>query len=520
MSAIPNQGVSGDRPLNNPDDDELGYASFALQLAQRILTTAAPEGFVIAINGPWGSGKTSLLNMVRFYLSEREPEEQPISIQFNPWWFAGREDLARHFFETLRSAFEGPGSGDRIRELFNRLGKMVSHLPLGTAADLGRAVEWFTTTSELTVPEVKQMIDEQLRSLGKLIVVTIDDIDRLTFDEIRQVFRLVKAVGDFPNVVYLLAFDPRIVSKALVEPGIDEGTQFVEKIVQVPIDLPVLEASALYRMFSRKLDALDDSLGGHGPEMFDTQYWGNLFLDGISHLLKTPRDVARLMNALQFTYPAVHKEVNLADFVAIEALRVFQPRAYDLVRSNPNMFLHHSELLWGGGRKKVELGQLLTSASVKEESREPTVSLLKRMFPRLGANYGSDFDSNWRRQGRICSPERFPIYFSFSLPKAEISTDEIKSLLNAAEDSKEFSNSLLRLSSEILPNGTSRARSMLIRIQDYTTDLEVTNIPNVVSSLLDIGDRLCREEDRPFEPFSIGNDLLIARVLHQIDPGR
>ncbi|MFZ2063516.1 MAG: P-loop NTPase fold protein [Candidatus Binatus sp.] len=514
----PEEGISGDRPLNNPDDDELGYASFASHLGKRILTTAAPEGFVIAINGPWGSGKTSLLNMVRFFLRERESDERPILIQFDPWWFASREDLVRRFFETLQSAFEGPGAVHRIRELFNRLGGMVSRLPVGTAADVGRAVEWFTTAPELTVPGVKEMIAEQLCGLGKLVVVTIDDIDRLTFDEIRQVFRLVKAVGDFPNVVYILAFDPRIVAKALVEPGSPaEKTQFIEKIVQVPIDLPIIDRSLLHRMFFRKLDALDESVGGHDLEMFDEQYWGNVFLDGIGPLLKTPRDVARLMNALQFTYPAVHKEVNLADFVAIEALRVFQPRAYDLVRSNPNMFLHHSELLWGGGHKKVDLGELLTSAGVKEDARETTGALLKRMFPRLEANYGNDFDSNWRRQGRICSPERFPIYFAFSLPKGEFSTDEIKSLLNAAKDSKEFSESFLRLSSDILADGTSRARGMLIRIQDYTAaDLELAHIPNVVTSLLEIGDRLCREEDRPFDIFAISNDLLIARVLRQI----
>ncbi len=517
MSAKPDEGISGDRPLNNPDDDELGYASFASHVAKRILTMAAPEGFVIALNGPWGSGKTSLLNMVRFFLSEREPDEQPISIQFNPWWFAGREDLARRFFDTLQSAFEGPGTPNRIRELFNRLGRMVSHLPQGTAADVGRAVEWLTARPELTIPEVKEMIAEQLRGLGKLVVVTIDDIDRLTFDEIRQVFRLVKAVGDFPRVVYILAFDPQIVAKALAEPGSPDDTQFIEKIVQVPIDLPLLDRSALHRMFFRKLEALDELVGGHDTEMFDAQYWGNLFFGGIGSLLKTPRDVARLMNALQFTYPVVHQEVNLADFVGIEALRVFHPRAYDLVRSNPQIFLHSSELRWGAGRKQVDLNELLGTASLEESARKPVGSMLERMFPRLSANYDHGFDSNWRRQGRICSPERFPIYFAFSLPSGEFSTQEIKALLSAAKDPNEFGHILPRLSAEILPDGTSRARSMLDRIQDYTEkDIERAHIPNVVAALLEVGDLLCRDEDRRGEIFDIGNDLRIARVLHQV----
>ena len=270
-------------------------------------------------------------------------------------------------------------------------------------------------------------------------------------------------------------------------------------------------------MFFRKLDSLDAFVGGHDPEMFDAQYWGNVFLDGIGPLLKTPRDVARLVNALQFTYPVVHREVNLADFVAIEALRVFHPRTYDMVRTNPEKFLHRSEPHWGGDRKHVDLNELLGTAGLEESARRPVASMLERMFPRLTASYGHDFDSSWRKQGRICSPERFPVYFRFSLPKGEVSTQETKALLNAAKDPKEFGDFLLRLSEEILPDGTSRARTMLDRIQDYTeNDIEQEHIPNVVAALMEVGDRLCRDEDRRGEMFDIGNDLRIARVLHQV----
>ena len=63
---------------------------------------------------------------------------------------------------------------------------------------------------------VQALTDKSLKDDLK-IIVTIDDIDRLTKEEIIAVFQLVKNLADFPNTVYLLAFDYDIVTKALEE---------------------------------------------------------------------------------------------------------------------------------------------------------------------------------------------------------------------------------------------------------------------------------------------------------------
>ena len=66
------------------------------------------------------------------------------------------------------------------------------------------------------IEKLKNEISATLRGQPKRILVMIDDIDRLTSEEIRQVFRAVKSVGDFPNVTYLLAVpDKQVVARSL-----------------------------------------------------------------------------------------------------------------------------------------------------------------------------------------------------------------------------------------------------------------------------------------------------------------
>ena len=86
--------LSADRPLDDPAKDRLGYAPFAKLLADSICNLAPTEGFVMALFGPWGSGKTTVLKFVEHYMDALPRNQQPVVVHFNPWWFSGYEDIA------------------------------------------------------------------------------------------------------------------------------------------------------------------------------------------------------------------------------------------------------------------------------------------------------------------------------------------------------------------------------------------------------------------------------------------
>jgi len=78
---------SADSPLKHPDKDELGYTPFAEQLAQAIVRMAPSDGLVISINGPWGSGKTTVLNFMLHYLEQVAENERPIILRLAQYGF-------------------------------------------------------------------------------------------------------------------------------------------------------------------------------------------------------------------------------------------------------------------------------------------------------------------------------------------------------------------------------------------------------------------------------------------------
>ena len=102
--------LTGDRPKEHLGDDRLGYARFAESLARSIADLAPTEGIVLAVNGPWGSGKTTAVNMIEEALGalqQNGPADRAIlPLRFNRWWFSEQEDLIKAFFAELSASLD------------------------------------------------------------------------------------------------------------------------------------------------------------------------------------------------------------------------------------------------------------------------------------------------------------------------------------------------------------------------------------------------------------------------------
>src|SRR5687768_13786817 len=88
-------------------------------------------------------------------------------------------------------------------------------------------------------------------------------------------------------------------------------------------------------MVTRRRDAI---LGNIDEDLFDMNECGYLCLHGIRPLIRTPRDAVRYTNFVAITYPAVKGDVNIVDFLGLEALRVFEPEVFEVVRGNQGQF--------------------------------------------------------------------------------------------------------------------------------------------------------------------------------------
>jgi predicted KAP-like P-loop ATPase len=76
--------LTNDTPIATPEDDQFGVDHFAQALARAISGMPTPKGVVVAINGPWGCGKSSALNLVLFHLNDLVKQEKLRVIRFSP----------------------------------------------------------------------------------------------------------------------------------------------------------------------------------------------------------------------------------------------------------------------------------------------------------------------------------------------------------------------------------------------------------------------------------------------------
>ena len=349
----------------------------------------------------------------------------------------------------------------------------------------------------------------------------MDDLDRLRSEEIRQVFRLVKAVADFPKTLYLLAFDNDVVAGALNESHAGSGQQYLEKIIQAPMDVPVADEVMLRRYFSEQLDEV---LQGTPEQLHNSTAWGNVFWDGIDPFIKTPRHVKRLINRLRATYPMVRGEVHSVDFIAIQCLRTFVPSAYDYVSQNKDLFAGANVDYEGSGYDSRDGRQKRAEAfldTLRPKEREVVNALLCRTFPLWGwlfpdgSMHGAEWLSEWRRDCRACSPDVFDRYFRLSLPPGDIGFAEMRSVLSLANDTETFSGELVRMSKERRPDGTTRLRAFLERMEDFTKDIPQEHFEPILTSLFNVGDELVDAQNE-VGMFDFDDDMRMGRITYQI----
>jgi predicted KAP-like P-loop ATPase len=543
---ISKQQFSADRPIASRRQDLLGRAGFAESLALAIQGWIGNDSLVIALYGSWGSGKTSIKNMVLELLRE-STKACPLIIEFNPWQWHGPEQLTGAFFHEIGVAL---GNSDTSQEGKKRAAKWQAYgIYLSLSASLAKSLKTVlpvlgapgsgimgilaegleqsskvaqegsealaaqAEASNRNLSAIKQDLSETLRALENPILIVMDDVDRLSTEEIRLLFQLIKVNADFPNLVYLLLFQRDVVEKSLEAIAPISGREFLEKIVQVGFDIPLIERARLEKVLFDGLNNLlaDKRVARH----FDQQRWGNIFIPGLRPYFKTLRDVRRLLATLAFQVSLFRGsgsfEVNPIDLIALEVLRVFEPEVYQklpaakAVLTDPGDSGSQSRSAEEEGRRVVQ--SIIDQAA--ERNRAQVREILKQLFPRIewifgGSHYGAGFEEQWFRDLRACHPKVFDRYFHLVIPEGDISQAALDRILSLVGDREGLVSEFRALRQQGLLGGA------LDRLEAYKEKIDLQHAVPFITALFDIGDEL---PDEPAGVYSIAADMHALRII-------
>lgn len=441
--------ICNDLPIHSASEDKLNRKSFAQSLAKVLLEYSAPSSFSVGLFGEWGSGKTSLINLV---LDDIERiDERTVIVRFNPWLCSDSKQLITQFFKQLARAIKmKKAKADQLWELIDQYADVLdaaNAIPFAGAAFVaaGRFLKSKARTKvaekESDLQGKKDEIVKELFKQNTKIIVAIDDIDRLTEKEIVAVFQLVKSLGDFPNTVYLLAFDYNVVVKALSEVQQGDGKAYLEKIIQVPFEIPTPNLQSIYETLFSKIDIiLDECAAGN----WDKNKWTNLFQFVLKGYISSIRDVIRFTNVFYLKFTLLKEETNPVDLLGLTAIQVFEPSLYSKLPGYKDAFCgtlgrsSYEKQEKAEGRIKEIIAALITN-NESVANKSAAIKAIEVLFPKVKEAMGSFFFGSMEAQNSllirnsIAAPECFDRYFSLTLEDEAISSFMMKRLIYEAK---------------------------------------------------------------------------------------
>jgi len=483
--------------------------------------------------------------MVIECLHSESPEV--LTVDFNPWQLANRPTLSVAFFDELGVAVgKGDlGSNNRRRAVLAKIRRWARRLQggrdlvrgtrllvafvvvlgataLGTAWIHSRVItialasmlllfglvaavsrfanavvtllEAGTEVGSRSMSEVKAEIAEDLRALRAPILVVLDDLDRLTPQETLEALQLIKANGDFPNLIYLILCERAVVENHIANALCVKGRDYLEKIVQVPFDVPMIDAARVHQVLFQRIDSLLNSEAI--SSRFSQKRWANVFLSGLRSYFATLRDVNRFISTLAFQFSSLSSEgefeVNPVDLIVLEVIRMNEPEVYRAFQSSKDLLTadrRPDRPLAEVAAKAVALIIEMGSQNRRDEIRE----LMKHLFPTIewalgGTLYAPEFGEQWYRDLRVCSKKVFDRYFRLTVSDEELSQAAIQKLLRARGDRANLRSQLEDLHSRGLLSAA------IEELRSNQKSIEPEQIGAFLTAIFDVADELSQEK--------------------------
>lgn len=327
-------GFIYEEPISDTSDFEDNYRRnvFAKALISKIRTTRVRSGSLgIGISGQWGSGKTSLLYLIKAELKE----ESEITIDYNPWKSGKANNITNDFFELLQNELS-----KRSSALSYRISKYTSRL-LSNSNLYTRIVDGI-----LPNPSAETLFNRINESFGEIksrVYVFVDDLDRLDQDEVLSVFKLIRNTGNFKNLVFIVAYD-RVYLEKIIDNKYD-ADNYIKKILNVELPLP----QPPFAIFKKDLQS---KVKGVIRDEKEFQALARYLIpdDAITYIiLINDRDILKFVNSFSFNYSMYYNRVATNKLFLLELLKLYNIRSfqrlYSSFRSLGNVDLPAEELI-------------------------------------------------------------------------------------------------------------------------------------------------------------------------------
>ncbi|WP_271855118.1 KAP family P-loop NTPase fold protein [Patiriisocius marinus] len=338
-----------DIPIKDIEADDLNYKPVVLNLYNILTNQDSEKSISIGLVGPWGNGKSSVIEMLIEKLNPEKKLKQKIRsiysrdkmddylvIHFLPYLNHSEDDLISEFFRELSSKLQAYNG--KLSNLVLAYSKRLVDIYKNNI-NLNFFDKHISSFEKTSAKEMYDDINERLKETEKKIIVFVDDLDRLNAKEILQVLKLIRNSADFTNVIFLVAMDKAYVVKLLTKKQEIFNARFIDKFFQLEVYLPAIRKDNLRTIFKNLLLQRTVNFSDNFKREIETAINNrrNLFNDYIKNI----RDVKRAVNQIVFEYPFTKGSIDLKDFINFIYFKLKFPEHISILNENRSNLLQN-----------------------------------------------------------------------------------------------------------------------------------------------------------------------------------
>ena len=303
------QAIDPDDAIESDEDDWLGFYRMITIVRENLQALDLSKGsLTVGVIAPWGRGKSSFINLLKKELKK----DGGIIIPFNPRGSKSVSSIPEDFFDVFAKELSRHYLGFSLL-----LARYTKHLGLLNQYTWTRPVGSLLT---LLLPVKEQeAVNRTLRELGKRVYVLLDDLDRLSGEEILEVLKLMDRNASFTNTVFIVAYDKVYVNNVLKK-HLDHGLahSFIDKYISWEIPLPEPDKEMLELLMRIKLQVRVKDR--YSMAYIEFQKGWKEVGSTVVESLNSVRDLKRYLNLMIPRYNEVFGKVDCRDYFLLYLL--------------------------------------------------------------------------------------------------------------------------------------------------------------------------------------------------------
>jgi hypothetical protein len=318
-----------ERPLENIELDELGRGPFVKKILDELDKSYFMESYSIGIVGKWASGKSTFLN----FISDKLGSEDRVVINFKPWLSQDSDSIVKNLLSQLSSRLNA--FDKNFKNSFSEYYKALK------IEELGPLSKYFESLRSSVFPNktIEQEFDHVnvlLKRLNKQLIIIIDDLDRLDYSEVIEIFKLIRNTANFHNTIFLTAFDRAYVTNAVKQLNEYHPRSYIDKIFDFEFSLP----SSNMAFLITKLEGFiaKNLIGAELPKSDCT-------LNVLEKFISSVRDLNRFQLSLYINYTDDSRHLLFSDFFLVELMRNKYPLVLNFISENNKLFFKEGSKL-------------------------------------------------------------------------------------------------------------------------------------------------------------------------------